>query len=193
MHLLKNMNIYYMSMYKKIIVFHMLKINKTTSSIELLTRKQLNEINNSRKETISTYFLRNSDLSTNIENGDEVNGLTLFLVSLLVMSCAFCPPVFAFNEPSLTQLPPSLNSFCIECQNVFCPYFWACTVLPSHTTAAVDLVWPNLIHYDASWSQRSLMHCGQWGYQKFFYEPFKFSIHTTIIVSVCSTVIRPVF
>ena len=94
--------------------------------------------------------------------------LTLFLVSLLVMSCAFCPPVFAFNEPSLTQLPPSLNSFCIECQNVFCHYFWACTVLPSHTTAAVDLVWPNLIHYDASWSQRSLMHCGQWGYQKFF-------------------------
>ena len=151
-------------MYTKIIVFHMLKINKTTSSIELLTRKQLNEINNSRKETISTYFLRNSDLSTNIENGDEVNGLTLFLVSLLVMSCAFCPPVFAFNEPSLTQqLPPSLNSFCIECQNVFCHYFWACTVLPSHTTAAVDLVWPNLIHYDASWSQRSLMHCGQWG------------------------------
>ena len=174
-----------------IIVFHKLKL------IKLLHQFQLNcwQGNNSMQEIFQgrkpsrkygAYFFRNSDPSTEIEIGVEAYGLTSFLVSLLVMSCAFCPPVFAFNEPSLTQLPPSLNSFCIECQNVFCHYFWACTVLPSHTTAAVDLVWPNLIHYDASWSQRSLMHCGQWGYQKFFYEPFKFSIHKTIVVSLYS-------
>ena len=89
----------------------MLKIDKTTSSIELLTRKQLHERSNSREGTINTYFLRDSDPLTDIETGDETYGLTLFLVSLLVMSCAFCPPVFAFNEPSLTQPPSFLKLF----------------------------------------------------------------------------------
>ena len=50
----------------------MLKIDKTTSSIELLTRKQLHERSNSREGTINTYFLRDSDPLTDIEIGDEM-------------------------------------------------------------------------------------------------------------------------